>query len=497
MAAPVEAVPGGPIEAQPASWIESLSGRLLNPSSPVTGPVLRRGGGYGDRSLSTNASPGLRSRSSEPAGQAFPPDGYRAVVLLPLAVETRKVGLIQFKWKRNAPAKVPSFPLLEELGRILAIAITHRHAQVELRERVKELTCLYGIARLVAEPGMALTEILQGIVELLPPAWLYPGIASARITLDDLSCSTAGFRPGGPGLLAGIMVDGTQRGTVEVVYSEAKPELDEGPFLKEERHLIDTVAREVAAILRRRQAEEERSRLREQLLHADRLATLGQLAAGVAHEINEPLGNILGFSQLCLKTPGLPDQARKDLEKIQNASLSARDVIRKLLLFARQMPPRKEGVNLNRVIDEGLFFFLARCSRQGIAVARDLASDLPDIAADPTQLNQVLVNLVVNAMHAMPHGGRLRVATNAVEGSILLTVEDTGDGMDPDVLEKIFTPFFTTKDVGQGTGLGLSVVHGIVTSHGGTIRVGSRPGRGTRFEIRLPVKHGEQNGEPS
>jgi len=131
-------------------------------------------------------------------------------------------------------------------------------------------------------------------------------------------------------------------------------------------------------------------------------------------------------------------------------------------------------------------FLESRCAREGIKLVRQLSSDLPLITGDASQLHQVLVNLVVNAIQAMPSGGILTIETTRDKDEVLLSVQDTGTGMSEDVLKQIFIPFFTTKQVGQGTGLGLAVVHGIVTSHGGTIHVDSEVGQGTRFEVRLP-----------
>jgi signal transduction histidine kinase len=356
-----------------------------------------------------------------------------------------------------------------------------------LGERVKELTCLYGITHVAQRPGVSLEETLQGIVELLPPAWQYPEIACARITLDERAYTTPGFREGPHRQAADIMVSGIRRGVVEVVYRRDRPEFAGGPFLKEERSLIDTVAGEVALIIERREAEDHKARLQEQLRHADRLATIGQLAAGVAHELNEPLGNILGFAQLAKKDPQLPKRATEDMEKIVKASLHAREVIHKLLIFARRMPSQKTRVNLNQVVEDGLYFLASRCAKAGIELHRALAPNVPEIIADPSQLQQVLVNLVVNAVQAMPNGGSLAIETRASHDHVLLIVKDTGIGMSDEDKKKLYTPFFTTKDVDQGTGLGLAVVHGIVTSHGGDIRVESEVGQGTRFEIHLPV----------
>ena len=142
-----------------------------------------------------------------------------------------------------------------------------------------------------------------------------------------------------------------------------------------------------------------------------------------------------------------------------------------------------------------MYFLEARCSKSGVQVVRELARDLPQIVADPAQVKQILVNLVVNAVQAMPDGGTLTIGTRAIDSSVELFVEDTGTGMSAEILEKIFLPFFTTKDVHGGTGLGLSVVHGIVTAHGGTIKARSRPGLGTRMEIRLPISVPEETQE--
>ncbi len=413
---------------------------------------------------------------------------YRSLALIRFAVDDRTVGLFQLKSLRRNQFTRDEMELYEGLAQTLGLAVANRRAQWALRERIKELTCLYGVARLAQQPAKSLGETLQSIVELLPPAWQYPEIASDRITLDGHSYCTAGFNDGRHRQSADIVVSGARRGIMEVTYAEDRPEFAEGPFLKEEQSLIDTVARELALIIERREAEDYKWKLQDQLRHADRLATIGQLAAGVAHELNEPLGNILGFAQLAKKDPKLPLQTAEDMDKIVAAALHAREVIHKLLIFARQMPPQKSRVNLNRIVEEGLYFLESRCAKAGIELVRSLAPNLPEIQADPSQLHQVLVNLVVNAVQAMPDGGKLVIETIARPRHVSLLVKDTGIGMAEDVRKNVFTPFFTTKDVDQGTGLGLAVVHGIVTTHGGTIHVESEAGRGTRFEIQLPVR---------
>lgn len=369
----------------------------------------------------------------------------------------------------------------------LAGVIATQRSQAALRERVKELTCLYELGQLTQRPDLDLEEVMERVAAMLPPAWQYPEITVGRVNMDGREWWSPERRPTVAWQRAEIVIRGQERGAVEVGYTEECPELDEGPFLAEERKLIEAISMQVAVFAERREAEIERSTLAEQLRHADRLATIGQLAAGVAHELNEPLGNILGLGELALATENLPEALGRDLHKIVDATLFAREIIRKLMLFSRQAPPRTGFVSVNSIVRDGLFFLQARCQRAGITVERQLEENLPQIIADAGQIHQVLVNLVVNAIQAMPEGGRLLLETLTEDGDIVMAVEDTGVGMTRDVVSQIFYPFFTTKDVDEGTGLGLAVVHGIVTAHGGRVDVRTAPGEGTRFEVRLPV----------
>ncbi len=419
-------------------------------------------------------------------------DEYLSLIAIPLIVAEERIGLLQLKDRSKDFFRASETGYYENVAQTLGLVLISQHVRASLRERVKELTCLYRMAQLMEEPAIELGELLQGLVELLPPAWQYPEIASARIILDGECYATSDFGGCVHKQSAPLVVKDQTRGCIEVGYTREKPELDEGPFLEEERNLLDVVARQISLLIERRQAAEDRSRLHLQLRHADRLATIGQLSAGVAHELNEPLGNILAFAQLARKESDLPRQVASDLDKIVTTSLHAREIIKKLMLFARQMPPRKSRVNLNTLVEDGLYFLESRCAKDGVAIRRNLSPQLPDIVADPSQLNQVLVNLVVNAIQAMPGGGVMNISTREVDDRVALCVEDNGVGMNPHVLKQIFVPFFTTKEVHEGTGLGLPVVHGIVTSHGGTIEVESVPGRGSRFEVRLPLAFAEE-----
>ncbi|RPJ77184.1 MAG: hypothetical protein EHM15_00735 [Desulfobacteraceae bacterium] len=422
-----------------------------------------------------------RRKKSAPAQ----PEAVRHLFLLiPGGRSLRGCLALTFHAPRRADAVSRS--ILDRLAALIGLSLSHNRSRFELRERVKELTCMYSIASLAMDSAQTLESFLQRVAELLPAAYLHPDITEARVTFDGRSFHTAGFVPTATRQSAPIVVGGLHRGEAEVIYREPRPELDEGSFLAEERRLLDSVAREIALIIERKEAESEKVRLQAQLQHADRLATIGKLAAGVAHELNEPLTGILGFAELLAEIPDMPAQAASDLARIEAAALHAREVVRKLLLFARQISPRQDPVDVNRLAAEVASFFDARCTQQGIDLRLALEENLPAIPADEAQIRQILVNLVVNAIHAMDTGGRLTVSTRRRGAEVLLRVRDTGAGIPEEIREKIFLPFFTTKDIDQGTGLGLSVVHGIVKSHRGRIKFSSTPGKGSEFRVYLP-----------
>jgi len=361
----------------------------------------------------------------------------------------------------------------------------------KLIERNKELTCLYGISQVFENTAISFKEALEATVELIPQAFQYPQAAKAKISFDEQIICTPGYERSHKKLSQQIVIGREKRGIVEVVYplkfSQA-PEFD-SHFLEEEEQLLKAVARHLTLIFEKNEAIEKGRELEAQIRHADRLATIGQLAAGIAHELNNPLGDILGFAQLAAKHPDMPDSVLADIKRIVKCCLYAREIIKKVLLFSHQMPPRKTNVNLNDLIEEWMDVIDVHCQKKGIKIHLALDQKLPEINGDPFQLNQVLVNLVNNAVDAMPAGGLLTITTRAQKGRVYLEVRDTGIGMTGEILKQIFTPFFTTKDVDRGTGLGLSVAYGIVETHGGSIKADSREGEGSVFEVTLPATH--------
>jgi two-component system NtrC family sensor kinase len=233
---------------------------------------------------------------------------------------------------------------------------------------------------------------------------------------------------------------------------------------------------------------------RDQLIQSEKLASIGELAAGVAHEINNPIGVILGFSQVLLRRTPQEDPIHKPLSTIEREGLRCKEIVQGLLDFARQSKPTPRKLNINPVIEAATELMTHQANSQRVTVLKNYASDLPDVVADENQLQQVFFNIILNAYQAMPSGGELRITTRAENRDVLAIFSDTGEGIPPENLNRIFDPFFTTKEVGQGTGLGLSVSYGIVEQHGGTIEVEAKASEGATFTVKLPAAPGSSHG---
>lgn len=230
----------------------------------------------------------------------------------------------------------------------------------------------------------------------------------------------------------------------------------------------------------------ERKHIQRQLRQAERLAELGTLASGMAHEIGTPMNVILGRAEYLIQRTA-DEGAKKGLATIVTQVERITKVMNQLLAFARRRTPERRAVDLAEIVDESLEMFRERIAQSRIMLDKTIEPSLPLVHADRDQLIQVLINLVMNSLHAMPEGGRLTLTLACEGGHVCLKVSDTGHGMPEEIRSKIFEPFFTTKNFGKGTGLGLTVVKGIIEEHGGTIAVESIVDKGTTFWIRLPV----------
>lgn len=398
----------------------------------------------------------------------------------------------------------------------------------ELMEKNRALFSLYSIAQTMGNTQMSFEAKLKRIAKIVPQGFHYPENTGCTISTDresvssensimadsedsDLSATMSSNADGYPDILPHlcerIFVNGVQCGKIEVFQrvthdtnfkkvvnnSNTLPRDDDAkpPFNKEEKNLLRTVARHLAVIMERRESDEKEADLMAQLHHSDRLAKTGELAAGIAHELNNPLGNILGYAQLAAKTQGLPIQVCQDLDRIIQITLHAREVIKKLMFFSRQVPPRTELIDIRVHLEHALQFMESMCNRSQVTVVRNYHESPTLFSFDPSQFIQIMMNLIMNALHAMPQGGTLTITTYEEEDSLCLIVKDSGIGMASETLRQIFTPFFTTRSLDQGTGLGLSVVHGILESHKASIDVTSEKGKGSSFKIRFPLPSNE------
>jgi signal transduction histidine kinase/DNA-binding response OmpR family regulator len=233
---------------------------------------------------------------------------------------------------------------------------------------------------------------------------------------------------------------------------------------------------------------EELERVQDQLVRAARLAAVGQLAAGIAHEINNPLGIILGFAQSIAEQVDKDHPLYEPLKIIERETLRGKDIVQHLLDFSRQSEPELKPTHLEQLLEESLVRLQPQISAANVTIERQYEAESPNVLADTERIEQVFTNLIINAVQAMPDGGKLIVGTERVDDQILLIFEDTGVGIASEDLPRIFDPFFTTKEVGEGTGLGLSVSFSIIKQHGGSIEVESEPNQGARFTVKLPLK---------
>lgn len=239
--------------------------------------------------------------------------------------------------------------------------------------------------------------------------------------------------------------------------------------------------------------EEELKGTQVQLLQAEKMSSLGKLAAGVAHQINNPLGGILLFARLLLEEYELPEEAQKDVKRILRDAARCRDTVRELLEFTRQTQREMSPLDINRAIQRTLYLLESQTIFHNIEIRSELDPALPPVTSDGQQMNHMFMNIILNAADAMGNEGVLTVRSGVVEsGRVFAEVSDTGTGIPDELLERIFEPFFTTKEAGEGTGLGLSLAYGILENHGGTITAFNNEGSGATFRVEIPCRRDEK-----
>ncbi len=375
----------------------------------------------------------------------------------------------------------------------------------ETRERVKELRCMYGIADAVRTRD-TLQEVFEVAAALLPTGWRYPEITCARLRVDGKEYCSEPFEETRWKQSAEIAVRGHSRGAVEVFYLEERPELDEGPFLNEERNLINGIANTLSEAVEHVQSRKDREKAEMQLRHAHKMDAIGQLTGGIAHDFNNILGIILGNVDLLKLQMAADESTAKRIEAIQKSARRAASLTRKLLSFSHYRGGDVTVINLNELISD-MKDLIARSVTPEVEMEHHFAGDLWLTEINNGDFEDALINLVLNARDAMPNGGRLTLETcnrtldaafcaknaGAEPGHYVeLAVSDTGEGIPRERQQQIFEPYFTTKDVDKGTGLGLAMVYGFTKRSMGYIQVHSEPGIGTTFRLYLPRSSGQE-----
>lgn len=356
--------------------------------------------------------------------------------------------------------------------------------EAKLKERVKELTCLYEVMSIIATHDYdELMVSLEEIAYCLKRGWQFVEDTEAYISVGDYVAQTADFSPDLVCLSTDVSVFNIKAGYISVGYPADKYTLKD--FLEEEQTLLNNVGLAVGNLLERKQTRDNEIATQKQMERADRLLILGEITAGIAHELNTPLANILGFTELLQESIKDPDAIR-DLERIVENAIFSREIVKKLMFFACEMPQQMTAVELIMNVENVLKLLKPQLRAKNIQFEKQFGSNELYITADTVQLTQVLFNLIINAIYYSPQNGIITISISETEKNITIRVADEGKGIEPEHAQKVFEPFFTTKPIGDGSGLGLSVVHGIISSHKGSIAHAPNTPKGTIFTIKFP-----------
>ena len=356
--------------------------------------------------------------------------------------------------------------------------------ETALKERIKELTCLYKVSSIISiAHAESIDNTLNAIASCLKEAFQFPD--EIKVIIDTQhAISPISDKMEAVSIHSDILVFNKKIGGVYVTYKEDAN--TPCVFLKEEQLLINNVALKIGDLLERIEIRNNEIVLKRQMEKADRLAILGQLTAGIAHELNTPLANILGFSELLKSKLEADGTSVADLDKIINSAIYSREVVKKLMFFACEMPQEMKRVNMVPIIKNAMNLLELTFRKHKVKYVVEIDDDVIMLRADSVQLTQIIFNLLINAIYFSPENGLVTISASQNKKKVILKISDEGTGLSDEALEKVFQPFYSTKPVGEGSGLGLSVVHGIVMSHKGTILAENNPLKGATFTITLP-----------
>lgn len=353
-----------------------------------------------------------------------------------------------------------------------------------LQERIKELSCLYDVSSIIVQHEGTVLEALEKIGIVLKNAWRYPSAAIVELKLDAYYYTTAAIPPTTFFQEAVFTIFDETLGFVKVHYPA--DQFSANHFLNDEQKLLDRVASDINLFYERHLNKGKEELLRRSLERVDRMAILGEITAGIAHELNTPLGNILGFAEF-INENSLEKQSKMDSSKIIKAAVYSREVVKKLLFFSCEMPQHMKRVKVIPIALEALSLLGPNFKKASLEIVTDFDNEDLEAQLDPIQFMQLLFNILINAIYVSAPNASIAIKIYSKSSDFFIEIADSGVGINPEIKTKIFEPFFTTKPLGEGSGLGLSVVHGIVKSHRGTITTYNNQPQGTVFQVCLPL----------
>jgi signal transduction histidine kinase len=386
----------------------------------------------------------------------------------------------------------------------------------DLNERVKELTALHHTARLFQDHERTPPKLLQEIVAILPAAFDHSDLAAARIVFDGVEYRSPDFGSSPWTQSAHFTTTGGKHGLVEIAYAENRLNQSKLSFLTEEKSLLDSVAEMLQLYLDRKEAQERVERITKELVERNKelwnlqqemgrvgqAAALGWMTGAIAHELGTPLNSVLGYTQL-LAQEDLPEKARRHAKTIESQVQRMAGIVQYYLDRTRGSTSKRSQVNLNDLVRETLLLLKPVFAEKNVNVIFQPAESLPALSAHGGSLQRVLINLLNNAVDSLEQERRIIIATHIAQttepqrSGMIIEISDTGAGISPDLLPKVFDFFMTTKNSGSGTGLGLAVCQEIIKEHGGKITISSQIDKGTTVRIFLPTEPaaaGRRNG---